>query len=1506
MANISEINVQQSTSIAETIRKVDIDNLYQMASSATTKNNLNIKGKVNVDTCKVTKAEQLGKLWVKQVVDEGEETEHIEEICTNTSTDNEWFSQLAIHITGNDGGIIIDSKDSANEKALMEGLNKYNLASHSTPVVANFAEYIVLDGTEPEITTHITQSANMWYNNPPYSAEVKFEITAWPSTNDYSSSLFAGMGEFSLYIKGTKKLGAIYNGGWNDFTPTLSLNTTYEVSYTYGSSTIQVNENTYNNLNTRTNGTGTLKLFVAGTERIKCKLYYIKIYRAGELVGYWRPICTNNSQFPNALYESVTNTATLMPDSCTSTNAISDSTVNVNIPTYLSKIDAEAITTFSGVYMNTKRVFENNSAITDLTCLKYFKNITLGGGSVTSGASGEFKDCVNLTTVELPDTLTVLYTDVFSNTGITSIDLKNVEELSFGDQCYGNSGTFINCISLTNVQWDKLRIIYGQYYEREGGAFRNCSNLAMTELPPKLEGLGGGTFIGTQCNFTSLPATLSRTWLATDGIWHPTLLDNINQNDGGRHKWISSAQTHPLYNSYLFCFSGTGNENICNKVIDNEYLSSDGNGNIILKQGQIVTGDAFKKDTNLRSIVGLTNTIQYGAFYNCSNLSGVLDFSKVHSDDIENQSPVKLSGYVFYGTGDITDLINCTLVGSGSNNNLFEKSGITYISNNILNMFVEYGSISSNCFRDCYDLIQDNGNLTIPQGIRGYGESAFAGCRNITGTITIPICDFNKSRIFQHVPAKKLVLTQNVDTSNNAITQAGFSQSWLGGSFFEEIVYPENVLLSFGTIDSWLSVETIKVNANYIKKLGDNNNIIYDARPQALRFAEFNNLESTSIFSQSYDIYIKQFYINQNTIPTITNALQPNHHHYVKIYVPTDMYNNYINDATWGQLSDRIVKGAPDNRQWYGVTIKNSSTSFKINTARTNFVETTISYPVYKRGYYDLGAKPTSDSTYYFTIQYFGDNAERSLFGCCNSTSDTNGSYQLDISNTGVQYCFNGVRKAHAFSFSSVLTKHQLICKPSENLLIVDGVSYTVSAETTWLPTALNLYLFASNQANTTVRSGRRPEALIVNNFVWIDGNNIKQSFKANDNNGFEIYANDPNIILLQDAEETFANRDNRHILSEITSGTAGTMNIDILEVKSLDYSNNKLPVLPGELLTFDCTSDASVPIYDWSTTLTGVSSFRGSLYYVTIPDDTPAGDYTITAATITDSSVNTSYAIKIAEPTSLVINASPASISGNVTYISANTNGAKNCDWQITNYPSGATVSLTNDTSSALCTLNYSNVSVGDEITIQATYSHNSVTLTASTTITVIDSPTYIKLDGNSYFNTGYKPTANTTVEVKFKSPTTPSGDWETIVGGEDSKNGADGRSLMINATNKSNMNFESSGKAGPGFAINTLYTATLGLTSYTINNGTSYEYAATKQACNTATLYIGTLNRTGEGVGQSKNNYTGQIYQVNIYESGVPTKQYIPWATNQIKEVLSGTIINNSGSGTASVAYE
>lgn len=311
-----------------------------------------------------------------------------------------------------------------------------------------------------------------------------------------------------------------------------------------------------------------------------------------------------------------------------------------------------------------------------------------------------FHNSYNLTSVNIPSSVTSIGAGAFANTGLTELIIP---------EGVTNIGTyaFENCYSLTSVTIPQSITSISE------GTFLNCGSLNSLTIAESVKNIGARAF--EMCN--SLTSLVIPTGVISIGEWAfagCTNLANIT---------IPNSVTEILGGA----FGGCGSLTALNVSVDHPiYTSEDGvlfnkdkttliyyptgkTGNYVIPNSVAGFGEyAFYYCENLTSITIPANvtTIAEGVFSDCSNLTSV-------------SLPVNLANigdYAFYSCGSLTAITipeSVTSIGMGA----FGYSGLTTIT--IPNGIT---TIKYETFYGCNSLT----SVTIPESVTSIGMSAFA------------------------------------------------------------------------------------------------------------------------------------------------------------------------------------------------------------------------------------------------------------------------------------------------------------------------------------------------------------------------------------------------------------------------------------------------------------------------------------------------------------------------------------------------------------------------------------------------------------------------------------------------------------------------------------------------------------------------------------------------------------------------------------------------------------
>lgn len=336
--------------------------------------------------------------------------------------------------------------------------------------------------------------------------------------------------------------------------------------------------------------------------------------------------------------------------------------------------------------------FEKNTTLTSVsipetvTELEYyaFKGctsltaVTIPSGLTSAGSlgNGAFSGCSALTTVQFGSGLTSIPEALFEGTGLKTVTLpESVTSIGMW--------AFADCAKLEQVSFP------ASLTSIDGCAFENCTALTAVTLPKRLTELGNDVF--ENCS-------------ALKSVWIPKSLTNINGFGDG-------------------CFAG------CTALTD-----------ITFETGITKIADHQFDGSPIKSITipGTVTTIGSSAFSGCANLTAI---------DLPT-SVTQIDAYAFSSTG----LTAVTLPKHLRKLGLSAFSGCTALKSVFIPLSLQN---TSNPFRNCKaltdvtfedgrtelpdTLLEDSGirQFTVPQTVTKIGDSAFAGCTQLTA-ITLP------------------------------------------------------------------------------------------------------------------------------------------------------------------------------------------------------------------------------------------------------------------------------------------------------------------------------------------------------------------------------------------------------------------------------------------------------------------------------------------------------------------------------------------------------------------------------------------------------------------------------------------------------------------------------------------------------------------------------------------------------------------------------------------------
>ncbi len=301
-----------------------------------------------------------------------------------------------------------------------------------------------------------------------------------------------------------------------------------------------------------------------------------------------------------------------------------------------------------------------------------------------------FKDCTNLSSIIIPESITAI-----------------------GDQA------FWNCSNLSSVTIPESVTAIGER------AFQNCSNLSSITIPESVTSIGKMAF--WRCSsLTSITIP--------EGV--KTLADDVFNGCSGLTSITIPESVMTIGNNVFNNCSGLTSITISENVMtigNGAFSGCAGVKNISIPENVVTIGNhAFSRCTSLTSITIPENvkTIEYGTFGCCTSLTAF--YGKFASEDnryLAIEEPLKfktiLIAFAPAGLTEYTIPESVTEIGESAFWGSTSLTGIT-IPESVT-------TIGESAFSQCNSLT----NIAIPESITTIGNSAFRSCSGLT-SITIP------------------------------------------------------------------------------------------------------------------------------------------------------------------------------------------------------------------------------------------------------------------------------------------------------------------------------------------------------------------------------------------------------------------------------------------------------------------------------------------------------------------------------------------------------------------------------------------------------------------------------------------------------------------------------------------------------------------------------------------------------------------------------------------------
>lgn len=340
--------------------------------------------------------------------------------------------------------------------------------------------------------------------------------------------------------------------------------------------------------------------------------------------------------------------------------------------------------------------------------------------SITDIGEEAFENCIELTTLSIPNNVKNISRHAFCGSGLKSISIPN-SVTSIGENAFGgckalknislpnslttiSEGVFYKCDSLETISIPQNVISIGD------GAFEDCNNLVSINLPDGVTEIGESAFYGCS-NLTSINIPNSVISIGDYAFAYCNSLASVIIPNSVKNIGEKSFEAVPN----IICETATEENSwgaiSVNGFVDGFFVYNDKSKNIL--KSYIPNKDSLITIPDNVKIIGDK------AFSGCEKLVTVNIPSSVTSIGKNAfEACEKLSSINFQGSG-------LTSIGDEAFKGCLELTTVM-IPSSVTN-------IGFAAFENCINLY----SVTIPDGITRISENLFLGCNNVT-SITIP------------------------------------------------------------------------------------------------------------------------------------------------------------------------------------------------------------------------------------------------------------------------------------------------------------------------------------------------------------------------------------------------------------------------------------------------------------------------------------------------------------------------------------------------------------------------------------------------------------------------------------------------------------------------------------------------------------------------------------------------------------------------------------------------
>ena len=488
--------------------------------------------------------------------------------------------------------------------------------------------------------------------------------------------------------------------------------------------------------------------------------------------------------------------------------------------------------------------------------------------SVTAIGKKAFKDCLNLSSITIPESVTSIGYYAFENcTDLTEVTIPNsatnISEGAFSG-CSGltsvtisNSVTeigamaFNGCSNITSITIPELVTNIG------AAAFYNCRGLTTVTIPNSVTSIGEGAFSGcSSLTKITLPFVGDKAEHAPEEELYPFgyIFGKTNYTDGVATQqpyYCRSDMSNGFYSATFYIPASlkdvviTGSSITARAFYNCTGLTSVTISNSVTEIGAM----AFNGCSNITSITipELVTNIGASAFYNCSNITHFTfkgetppTIDKWTSFENTNNCPMLVPSIAVDAYKSAMSSF-ASRITAGS---IAEIEGIKYVLNETIKEATVLASNNSGdvdipanvtysgedysvtaIFRGAFNGCTGLTSLTIPEGVTSIGISAFQNCTNLetvnfnaTNCTTMgPTEDYNHrfSVVFKDCPS---LTTLNIGDNVETIPVYAFS----GCSNLTTITIPEGIKsIAYYAFENCTGLETVNFNATNCTSMKD-------------------------------------------------------------------------------------------------------------------------------------------------------------------------------------------------------------------------------------------------------------------------------------------------------------------------------------------------------------------------------------------------------------------------------------------------------------------------------------------------------------------------------------------------------------------------------------------------------------------------------------------------------------------------------------------------------------